>query len=115
MAKKITGVVTSDVNDKTILVSVTRRETHPIYGKKFLTSVKYQAHDEKNQAKKGDTVTIAECRPLSRHKSWTLVEIVERGHEAVELKKEQIEEEADARAAKKAEKSDAETKPEDSK
>ena len=52
--KTLTGVVTSDVADKTITVTVTSRETHPIYGKQYTVSRKYAAHDEKNEAKKGD-------------------------------------------------------------
>ena len=54
MAKTLTGTVTSDVADKTITVTVTSRETHPIYGKQYTVSRKYAAHDEKNEAKKGD-------------------------------------------------------------
>ena len=58
MAKTLTGVVTSDAADKTITVTVTSRETHPIYKKQYTVTRKYAAHDEKNDARKGDTVRI---------------------------------------------------------
>ena len=66
MAKSLTGIVTSDVRDKTITVTVTSRQTHPLYGKQYTVSRKYTAHDEKNEAKKGDKVTIREVRPISK-------------------------------------------------
>ncbi len=72
------GVVVSDKNDKTITVLVTRRMKHPKYGKFITRHKKYMAHDEKNEAHVGDTVRIMETRPLSRHKRWRLVEIIER-------------------------------------
>ena len=86
MARKISGTVTSDVQDKTIVVTTVRRETHPLYGKKYTVTTKFQAHDEKNEAKKGDTVVISETRPVSKTKTWKLDEIVERGQGSVELK-----------------------------
>ncbi len=86
MAKKVTGIVTSDVQDKTIVVTVTRRETHPVYGKQYTVSRKFTAHDEKNEAKKGDRVEISETRPISKNKSWKLDAIVETGHSEVEIK-----------------------------
>ena len=68
------GVVVSDVADKTVSVRVDRRVMHPIY-KKFVTkSKKYLAHDENNAAKVGDTVRIEECRPLSKRKSWIVLD-----------------------------------------
>jgi small subunit ribosomal protein S17 len=85
---KITGVVTSDVQDKTIVITVSSRLTHPLYRKQYTRNRKYIAHDEKNEAKKGDTVEIIETRPISRRKSFTLLRIVESGHGAVELKDE---------------------------
>ncbi len=88
MAKKLTGVVTSDVQDKTIVVTVTRRETHPIYGKQYTVSRKFAAHDEKNEAHKGDRVEIVETRPISKNKSWKLDRVVEAGHATIELKNE---------------------------
>ncbi len=72
------GVVVSDKMDKTITVLVTRRMKHPKYGKFITRHKKYMAHDERNEAHVGDTVRIMETRPLSRHKRWRLVEIIER-------------------------------------
>ena len=67
------GTVVSDAADKTVVVSVQRRVSHPVY-KKFITrSKKYMAHDEGNSAKTGDVVRIRECRPLSKQKCWELV------------------------------------------
>ena len=73
--KERTGVVTSDAMNKTVVVQAERRITHPVYGKIMRRSKKYYAHDEKNEAKKGDKVVIAETRPLSKSKHWRLVEI----------------------------------------
>lgn len=78
MAKTLQGVVSSDKADKTIVVTVTTRKTHPIYKKKYSFSKKFIAHDEKNEAHSGDTVVIAESRPLSARKRHTLVKVVER-------------------------------------
>jgi small subunit ribosomal protein S17 len=72
------GKVASDKMDKTIVVITETRVPHPVYGKIIRKSVKFKAHDEKNEARIGDTVRIAECRPMSRDKRWRLVEIVER-------------------------------------
>ncbi|HYX41921.1 MAG TPA: 30S ribosomal protein S17 [Pyrinomonadaceae bacterium] len=72
------GRVVSDKMDKTIVVLSETRVAHPVYGKIVRKSVKFKAHDEKNEAKAGDTVRIAEARPLSRDKRWRLVEIIER-------------------------------------
>jgi small subunit ribosomal protein S17 len=80
--KVFTGTVVSDKNDKTITVLVTTYKTHPLYGKRVISSKKFRAHDEKNEAKMGDTVRITECRPLSATKRFRLIEIVER-HEEV--------------------------------
>jgi small subunit ribosomal protein S17 len=88
MAKKIVGVVSSDVRNKTITITVTRRETHPIYGKQYTVSRKFTAHDEKNEAHKGDRVEIVEVRPISKTKNWTLSRIIETGHGEIELKEE---------------------------
>jgi small subunit ribosomal protein S17 len=78
MPKRILqGVVVSDKNDKTIVVLVERRFTHPVMKKTVRRSKKYHAHDEANLAKAGDVVRIEECRPMSRQKSWMLVEKVE--------------------------------------
>ena len=78
MAKTLFGKVTSDVADKTITVTVTSRETHPIYRKQYTVTRKYTAHDEKNEAQPGDKVAIVETRPLSARKRHTLDKIVER-------------------------------------
>lgn len=86
MAKTLQGVVSSDKADKTIVVTVATRKTHPIYKKQYTSSKKFIAHDEKNDAKSGDTVVIAETRPLSARKRHTLVKIVERA--GVEHKEE---------------------------
>lgn len=88
MSKKFIGVVASDVRDKTLMVVVTRRETHPIYGKQYTVSRNFTVHDEKNEAKKGDRVEFEECRPLSKTKKFTMTRIVEAGHGTVELKEE---------------------------
>jgi len=74
------GVVVSDKNDKTIVVSVERRLRHPVLKKTVRLSKKYHAHDDKNEAKTGDIVRIEESRPLSKQKRWTLVEKVAAGH-----------------------------------
>ena len=76
--KERVGVVVSDVQDKTIVVNVERRTAHPLYHKVVKVSKKFAVHDEKNEARKGDTVRIVETRPLSRSKRWRLVEIVAR-------------------------------------
>ncbi|MFZ2494170.1 MAG: 30S ribosomal protein S17 [Candidatus Saccharimonadales bacterium] len=88
MPKKIIGTVSSDLADKTIVISVTSRETHPIYGKQYSVTRKYTAHDEKNEAHKGDRVEISECRPISKTKSWKLDRVIETGHADVEVKDE---------------------------
>jgi small subunit ribosomal protein S17 len=80
MPKRILeGVVVSDKNDKTIVVKVERRLTHPVLKKNVRLSKKYHAHDEKNDAKVGDVVRIEETRPLSKQKRWTLLEKVAAG------------------------------------
>ena len=102
---KITGVVSSDKADKTIVITVTSRLTHPLYRKQYTRNRKYIAHDEKNEAKVGDSVEIIETTPISKRKSFTLHRIVEAGHSAVELKDEtEIVEKKEA--PKKAEKND---------
>jgi small subunit ribosomal protein S17 len=72
------GVVVSDKMDKTVVVSIERRVQHPVYGKMVRRTKRLKAHDERNDAKTGDTVRIMETRPLSKDKRWRLVEIVER-------------------------------------
>ncbi len=80
--KTYRGTVISVKMDKTITVIVETKKTHPIYGKRVKYSKKFKAHDEKNEAKTGDTVVIMETRPLSATKRFRLVEIVKK---AVEL------------------------------
>ena len=75
---ELIGKVVSAANDKTITVLVETYRNHPLYGKRVKYSKKYTAHDEKNEAKTGDTVKIVETRPLSKTKRFRLVEIVEK-------------------------------------
>jgi len=74
--RTLTGKVVSNKMSKTITVMVERIVTHPTYGKIMRRRSKIKAHDEQNACQEGDTVVITQCRPLSRHKSWKLVEIV---------------------------------------
>jgi len=78
LRKERIGIVVSDKMDKTITVAVHRKEKHPIYGKFVKKTKKFTAHDEENTCNAGDTVKIMETRPLSKNKSWRLVEIIER-------------------------------------
>ena len=78
-ARTATGKVVSDKMDKTITVLVERRVKHPIYGKYLTRSSKVHAHDENNECKTGDVVTVCETRPLSKSKSWTLLRVDETG------------------------------------
>jgi small subunit ribosomal protein S17 len=74
MPKRILqGVVVSDKQDKTVVVSVERQVMHPVYKKFVKKSKKFAAHDENNQCKVGDHVSIEECRPISKNKSWTVI------------------------------------------
>lgn len=88
MAKRLVGTVTSDVQDKTIVVNVVRRVTHPVYGKQYTVSKKFAAHDEENKAHIGDRVEIVETRPISKNKSFKLARVIEAGHASVELNDE---------------------------
>ena len=75
MTKKILkGKVTSAKNNKTIVVEVTRRFVHPFYSKVISRSKKYHAHDEKNKFKEGDDVKIIECKPISKKKTWEVID-----------------------------------------
>ena len=73
-----TGVVVGDRADKTVTVLVERRLAHPLYGKQIKRSKKYHAHDESNECRVGDTVSIMETRPLSKTKRWRVVELLQR-------------------------------------
>ena len=78
LRKEKTGVVVSNKMEKTIIVQVERRVKHPKYGKFVKKTTKFSAHDDKNDCSIGDTVRIAETRPLSKTKCWRLVEITEK-------------------------------------
>lgn len=78
MARIISGVVSSDKANKTIVVSVTTRKTHPIYKKQYSVTTKFMAHDEENVAHLGDSVEITEHRPISAKKRWSLVKVTEK-------------------------------------
>ncbi len=79
LRKQKTGVVTSNKMEKTIAFTVEKSLLHPKYGKYVKKSKKYFAHDEKNECNIGDLVRIMETRPLSKNKSWRLVEILKKG------------------------------------
>jgi small subunit ribosomal protein S17 len=79
--RTVTGTVVSDRMDKTITVRVERRVQHPVYAKIIRRSSKLHAHDENNDCRIGDTVTVIECRPLSKTKTWMLKSIDERARE----------------------------------
>ena len=72
------GKVVSDKMDKTVVVAVVDIEQHKLYKKSVKKTVRFQAHDENNEARVGDTVALMETRPLSKHKHWRVVKIVER-------------------------------------
>ena len=78
VARQVTGRVVSDKMDRTVTVLVERRVTHKLYGKIVTRSKKYYAHDETNECKEGDLVTIEECRPISRTKNWRVAKLVEK-------------------------------------
>ncbi|HUH60355.1 MAG TPA: 30S ribosomal protein S17 [Candidimonas sp.] len=75
--RTLVGRVVSNKMDKTVVVSVERRVKHPVFGKIVVRTNKYKAHDETNQYNEGDMVEIAEGRPISRDKSWTVVRLLE--------------------------------------
>ena len=76
--RTIIGRVVSDKMDKTVSVAVERKIKHPVYGKYIRRTTKVLAHDAANECKQGDRVAISECRPVSRNKSWSVVNIIER-------------------------------------
>lgn len=78
VARTVTGRVVSNKMDQSIDVMVERKVKHPLYGKFVKRSTKMHAHDAENQCQEGDVVTIEQCRPLSKTKTWKLVEIVEK-------------------------------------
>ncbi len=75
-SRRVIGRVVSDKMDKSVTVSVERLVKHPVYGKYIRRTTKIFAHDEANECKSGDVVAISECRPISKNKSWRVVEIV---------------------------------------
>ena len=81
LARTVTGTVVSNRMDKTITVLIERRVQHPVYGKIIRRSSKIHAHDEDNACSIGDTVTVSECRPLSKTKTWMLKSIDEKARE----------------------------------
>jgi small subunit ribosomal protein S17 len=76
--KRLVGVVTSDKMDKTVTVTVKTTKRHPVYGKVMRLVQKYKAHDEANECHVGDRVQIIESKPISRHKRWAVVSILEK-------------------------------------
>ena len=76
--RTLTGRVVSNKMNKSVTVKIERLVKHPMYGKYIRRSTKLHVHDESNQCQEGDLVTIRQCRPISKTKSWTLVEIVEK-------------------------------------
>jgi len=79
--RTLVGRVVSDRMNKTVTVLVERRVKHPLYGKVMIRSQKFHAHDENNEYRPGDLVSIQECRPLSRTKAWRVVGLVEKARE----------------------------------
>ena len=79
MTKQRVGIVLSNKMQKTIVVQIKRKAPHALYGKVIEKAAKFKVHDEKNEARTGDTVKIVETRPLSKEKRWRLLEILSRG------------------------------------
>ena len=88
--KERIGVVISDKMDKTITVQVERVSRHPVYNRSIRKSTKFKAHDETNDAKRGDVVRIQETRPLSKTKRWRLLEVVKKASVAAETEANEI-------------------------
>ncbi|MEN8763823.1 MAG: 30S ribosomal protein S17 [Thiogranum sp.] len=78
LVRTLTGQVVSDKMDKSAVVMVERKVRHPLYGKYIRRSTKMHVHDANNECRQGDTVIIQQCRPMSKTKSWALLEVVER-------------------------------------
>lgn len=79
--RTVMGRVVSDKMDKTVSVAIERVVKHPVYGKYIRRTTKLMAHDESNECKTGDRVTISECRPIAKNKAWRVVDVVERAPE----------------------------------
>ena len=106
MARTLIGTVTSSKGDKTIVVTVLTRKTHPLYRKQYTVSSKFMAHDEKNEAQTGDKVAIVETRPLSARKHHVLSRIIEKPalrEDSLAITKAVVEVKAKAEAVKKTE------------
>ena len=114
MAKALVGIVSSDKTDKTIVVTVTTRKTHPLYKKQYSVTSKFMAHDENNEAHVGDRVQLSETRPLSARKRFKLAKILETAR-ITHVEEESGKAEAEAKAAKRAEKAAVEQQAEDKK
>ncbi|HEX6993834.1 MAG TPA: 30S ribosomal protein S17 [Gammaproteobacteria bacterium] len=93
-ARTVVGRVVSDKMNKSVTVAVERLIKHPVYGKYIRRTTKIMAHDEDNACRTGDTVAIAECRPLSKRKSWRVVEIVSRARAVEEPRRDEASDEA---------------------
>ena len=91
----LTGIVISDKADKTITVKVERKVRHPLYGKIMKRTTKVHAHDESNAASTGDIVTVKECRPISKSKTWVLVTDQEMAATSSVVNDEEVLEETD--------------------
>ncbi|MEM7612343.1 MAG: 30S ribosomal protein S17 [Pseudomonadota bacterium] len=76
--RRVIGKVVSDKMDKTVSIAIERLVRHEVYGKYIRRTTKLKAHDEANECRIGDTVAITECRPVSKSKSWSVVEVVDR-------------------------------------
>lgn len=109
MAKSIQGIVSANKTDKTIVVSVHTRKTHPLYRKQYMVTSKFMAHDEKNEASVGDKVIISETRPLSKRKRFILTQILE----TAKLREEHLDAVKSEDSGKKPTKSGKEPEPQD--
>lgn len=123
MAKILTGTVSSISPDKTIVISIVMHRTHPIYKKRFVTSKKFMAHDENNECRVGDLVSIVETKPISARKRFKLNEVIEKAEltreelsaiEADEPKKEAVSRETKDMSQNDSAKSKKSTKPQGS-
>jgi small subunit ribosomal protein S17 len=85
MSRTLQGRVVSTKMSKTIVVAVERRKSHPLYKKSYLVTTRFQAHDEEGKAGMGDIVEIAETRPMSKHKHFNLVKVIEKAVSKTEV------------------------------
>jgi small subunit ribosomal protein S17 len=83
LKRTLTGTVVSDKMDKTVTVLIERKTKHPVLGKIISVSKKYHAHDENNECHQGDVVTIEECRPLAKTKTWRVTKLVEKASQVI--------------------------------